>query len=95
MTEEDRHHSLRLVMSGRVQGVGFRAWFEREARRLGLDGWVRNRMDGSVEALIAGSPSPVSEMRHLAGRGPRFARVDRLEATVEDPPSHPGFYVRR
>jgi acylphosphatase len=66
----------RLLIRGRVQGVGYRAWVEHQARRLGLQGWVRNRRDGSVEALFAGADEVVSNMAASCRRGPSAARVD-------------------
>ena len=71
--------ALRLLISGRVQGVGFRAFVEREAHRHGLEGWVRNRRDGTVEALFVGPPAPVVEMIEVCRRGPFAARVDALD----------------
>ena len=70
--------AVRLVVEGRVQGVGFRLWTVHEARRRGLRGWVRNRRDGSVEALIIGEPEKVAAMIEACRHGPRLARVDRL-----------------
>ena len=61
--------SIRLRIYGKVQGVWFRAWTVREARRLGLDGWVRNRADGSVEAVLGGPAVQVREMVDLCRRG--------------------------
>lgn len=78
---------------GRVQGVGFRAWVAAEAGRLGLDGWVRNRRDGSVEAVVAGPPGRVAEMVRLFRQGPALARVERLEDEAWDEDPGPGFYV--
>jgi acylphosphatase len=66
----------RLVVTGRVQGVFFRDWTVEQARDLGLGGWVRNRADGSVEAVVAGAPEMVEAMIERARRGPRAARVD-------------------
>jgi len=68
-----------VVVHGRVQGVGFRAWTETTALRLGLEGWVRNRRDGTVEALLVGTPDKVAAMLALIHRGPPGARVDRIE----------------
>lgn len=68
-----------LVIRGRVQGVGYRAWTQYTAERLGLDGWVRNRRDGSVEAVVSGETQTVREMIGLCRKGPRGARVDALE----------------
>jgi len=70
--------ALRLVITGLVQGVGFRAWTRREARRLALRGWVRNRTDGSVEALLIGEPEAVEAMAEACRHGPSFAQVDDL-----------------
>jgi acylphosphatase len=72
----------RVAIRGRVQGVGYRAWVAHEAVRLGLEGWVRNRRDGSVEALLAGSEDAVIEMTARCRRGPSAAHVDTV---VEEP----------
>ena len=66
----------RVLIRGRVQGVGYRAWVEHQAGRLGLQGWVRNRRDGSVEALFAGAEEVVTNMAASCRRGPSSARVD-------------------
>jgi acylphosphatase len=61
------------------------------ARRLGVAGWVRNRADGSVEAVIAGDTAAVEELMRASRRGPRHARVDRIEEELVDAPAEPGF----
>ena len=71
--------AVHLRITGRVQGVGYRAWLEREARNRGLHGWVRNRRDGSVEALFAGPEDVVADMIALCRRGPSSARVDGVQ----------------
>ena len=72
----------RATITGRVQGVGYRAWVEHRARASGVQGWVRNRRDGSVEAVIAGSADLVSEMIRSCWRGPSSARVDLVRVVV-------------
>ena len=72
----------RLRIHGRVQGVYYRAWTVEAAERLGLNGWVRNREDGTVEALLVGPRGAVENMIGSCGSGPSRARVDRVE--VED-----------
>ena len=74
-----------IVIRGQVQGVGYRAWVEQQARARNIEGWVRNRRDGSVEALFAGEADIVSEMIAQCRRGPPLARVE----AVEDKPGHP------
>lgn len=69
---------LQVVIRGRVQGVGYRAWVEHQARTHGLEGWVRNRRDGSVEALFSGPAEVVVKMTALCQRGPSSARVETV-----------------
>jgi acylphosphatase len=84
-------NSKRLVISGRVQGVGYRDWMVAKAQALGVSGWVRNRLDGSVEALVAGDTAAVEELLRLCRRGPRMAQVVSIEEELADPPDHFGF----
>jgi len=69
----------RFVVRGRVQGVGFRWFVEREAHILGIAGWVRNNADGSVEVLAQGTRDQLSGLRSRLREGPRAARVDAVE----------------
>jgi acylphosphatase len=70
---------LQLFIRGRVQGVYFRASTQREARRLGLTGWVRNRPDGSIEILAEGEEAAIRELYGWAQKGPTAARVERVD----------------
>jgi acylphosphatase len=70
--------TLRVTITGRVQGVGFRAFVEREARARNLKGWVRNRRDGSVEAAFSGPPDIVDDMLSACRCGPSYSRVDHI-----------------
>ncbi len=83
-----------VVIRGRVQRVGYRDWMVREATRLGVQGWVRNRADGAVEALVDGEEAAVQALLMLCRRGPMMARVDDITEEFADPPEGPGF-VRR
>jgi acylphosphatase len=67
-----------VTIKGRVQGVGYRAWVEHRARAHALEGWVRNRRDGSVEALFGGPAEAVADMVASCRRGPSTARVDAV-----------------
>ena len=67
--------TVRLRITGEVQGVGYRIWAMRTAAGLGLRGWVRNRFDGSVEALATGAPDAVAALIAACRQGPRAARV--------------------
>jgi acylphosphatase len=71
-----------VTIRGRVQGVGYRAWVERQARWRKLEGWVRNRRDGSVEALFAGPAAVVADMVVSCRRGPSSARVDAVTEEI-------------
>jgi acylphosphatase len=68
-----------VVIRGRVQGVGYRMWTEDLAERLGLEGWVRNRRDGSVEAVFAGPEQAVTAAIEACRGGPRGAHVDAVD----------------
>jgi acylphosphatase len=74
----------RLTITGRVQGVGYRDWALAAGQRLGLAGWVRNRLDGSVEALIVGDDAAVGRMIEACRRGPPAARVDEIDVDPVD-----------
>lgn len=84
---------VHVIVHGRVQGVGYRAWVENEAGGLGLDGWVRNRREGTVEALFAGEEGRVASMVTLSRAGPSMARVDFIEEQDWAEPVEPGFAV--
>jgi acylphosphatase len=73
-----------LRISGRVQGVGYRDALRRQALARGLSGWVRNRLDGSVEAVLQGDAPSVEQVIAWARRGPPASRVDRVDARVAD-----------
>jgi acylphosphatase len=74
----------RLTIKGRVQGVGYRDWAMTTGRRLGLAGWVRNRTDGAVEALIVGDETAVGTMIEACRKGPAMARVDAIDIEPVD-----------
>src|SRR5665213_1252090 len=82
----------RVTIRGRVQGVGYRAWVEHQAVNHALEGWVRNRRDGSVEALLAGPADVVAELVERCRRGPSTARVD---AVADEPASSDALNLRR
>ena len=85
----------RLVrVRGRVQGVGYRDWLLEQAAANGLSGWVRNRADGSVEALLCGEEAAVRDVLSACRRGPAPARVDALEESFAEAPPEPGFTRR-
>lgn len=86
-------HTLRLVIHGRVQGVWYRDSMRREAEHLGVSGWVRNRGDGTVEAMVQGAPEAVDALVRWAHRGPQLAEVERVECEPGSG-SYVGFEVR-
>jgi len=73
-----------VIVRGRVQGVGFRAFVETEAERHPIRGWVRNRRDGSVEAVFSGPPASVEALTDACRRGPPSARIDDFEMREAD-----------
>lgn len=85
-----RAASYRFRVDGRVQGVGFRESTRRTAMALGLQGWVRNRADGSVEGLACGDAPALEQLQHWLGHGPPAARVDRLEWQPSNAEQAPG-----
>jgi acylphosphatase len=85
----------RVIVHGRVQGVFFRAVTEAQAQDAGVAGWVRNRPDGSVEAVFEGAADAVAELVEFCRRGPRHARVLRVELFEEPPEDLRGFRVVR
>jgi acylphosphatase len=83
-----------LRIEGRVQGVGYRYWLEREASRAGLRGWVRNRSDGSVEALLIGEPVAIDAVATACARGPRLAVVTAVRRDAARDDGSVGFEAR-
>ena len=91
MTDRARAH---VYVSGKVQGVSFRARTRDTARDRGVDGWVRNLDDGRVEAVFEGPPDDVAAIVEFCHDGSKAARVDDVEVTYEEPEGEDGFTVR-
>jgi acylphosphatase len=91
MADGDSEISVHVRIRGRVQGVWFRGWTVDEAERRRLRGWVRNRRDGSVEALFCGPTAIVNDMIEACRSGPSAARVDAVEQTTAQPFTGRGF----
>ena len=85
--------ALHVIMEGRVQGVGFRAYVEREAKTRSLKGWVRNRSDGSVEAVFCGEEEDVQSMIVACHRGPRMASIRDVKRSIQPPGDWKDFVV--
>ncbi len=81
-----------VFIIGRVQGVGYRDWLRSKARQNGLSGWVRNRLDGSVEALLVGAPGEVANLITACHRGPPLARVEQIIEAEAELPEAAGFH---
>lgn len=86
-------HALHLIIHGRVQGVFFRDSMRREAQRLGVTGWVRNRSDGTVEAVVSGGGAAVEAIVQWAQHGPPDASVEQVEAAPVEG-DYPDFVIR-
>ena len=84
-------NTVRLRITGNVQGVGYRIWATRTAAGLGLRGWVRNRLDGSVEALATGAPKQIAVLIEACRRGPYGARVAEVTAVPDEDDGSIGF----
>ncbi|MCP5382611.1 MAG: acylphosphatase [Kordiimonadaceae bacterium] len=91
---EPGHIARRLLISGRVQGVFYRDWTVRHARELHLDGWVRNRTDGTVEALIVGPEEDVNKMVKYCQNGPPRSKVDNIEISEAIGITKKGFFQK-
>ena len=87
--------AIKVLIEGRVQGVWFRGWTVENARRLNLGGWVRNRRDGSVQALFSGPVEHVDEMLRLCAEGPPSADVSSVEHIAHNTPVDLGFRIKR
>ena len=87
MTAERVPEARRFLVRGRVQGVGYRWFVEREAHILGISGWVRNNADSSVEVLAMGTRDQLTKLKSHLQRGPRAARVDNVEESEAKPVS--------
>jgi len=83
--------AVHVVVDGRVQGVWFRAWTRQEANKLGLRGWVRNRRDGTVEAVLCGENSVVDDMVQRLHVGSPASRVDNVTVSPANPPAEMTF----
>ncbi len=83
--------AARLIVTGRVQGVGYRWWVVGQARRFGLRGWVRNRRDGSVEVLAIGEPDALDRLQSVCGVGPEGALPDQVAREPATPDGSAGF----
>jgi acylphosphatase len=94
MTDRKRERAVAVRIEGRVQGVWYRGWTEDEAARRGLCGWVRNRNDGSVEALFIGPEALVAEMVAACRRGPPAARVSNVTEMPAQDDGSQGFRQR-
>ena len=93
VSEDLDRRCVRVRIAGHVQGVGFRAWTQNQARKRGIDGWVRNERDGSVSAVIVGSEAAVSEMLDAFMHGPDFATVTEVAWELADDEGPPGFRI--
>lgn len=86
---------MKVLIEGRVQGVWYRGWTQETARRLGLDGWVENRRDGSVQAVFSGPADRVEKMLELCAEGPPGAWVTSVEHIPHSSPVPAGFHIKR
>lgn len=83
----------RFVVHGRVQGVGFRYFVQNEAEQLGLDGYVKNRADGTLEVCASGGREQIEKFRRRIAQGPRWSRVDRVDESDATTAVREGFRI--
>lgn len=79
-SDQQKKETVRLFVHGFVQGVSYRRWLQNEAEEREISGWVRNRTDGSVEALLHGDPRQVDDLVRACRHGPALARVDKVHS---------------
>jgi acylphosphatase len=89
-----REQTRRWFISGRVQGVGFRAFVQSRAVEIGVRGYAKNLEDGRVEVLASGTPEQISELRGALHQGPRFSEVRTVDEVEAAPESGRGFSIR-
>lgn len=89
------HSAVRVIIGGRVQGVGFRAWTVKTATHLGLLGWVRNLSNGDVEAVFSGEQERIDDMLEACKKGSVLSRVDRLDVFAWKDELEPGLFSAR
>lgn len=94
MSDDDDITTLRVRIEGFVQAIGYRNFVIQKAQRLNLDGWVRNRSDGTVEALISGDTKTVEAFVGACMRGPPGSQVKNVDLFKADPPEEKGFHRR-
>ena len=94
MSDETERTTLRLRIEGSVQAVGYRYFAIVEARKLNLDGWIRNRTDGTVEALVSGTTKAVEAFVAHCMRGPPGSQVKNVDLHNAEPPMESGFHSR-
>lgn len=82
--QKEAQRIVRVIIAGDVQGVGYRAWTQKRAETLGIEGWVRNRSSGDVEAVFSGPAAAVEALCDACWRGPALARVVRVEVAEVD-----------
>lgn len=86
--------TVQIIISGVVQGIGFRSWIKRHAKQLSITGWVKNRADGAVELVVQGDTASVEQLLKLVHVGPPLAHVDNVsEEQVQNTPLYDDFIV--
>jgi acylphosphatase len=94
LAEDNDLTSLRMVIEGFVQAVGYRHFAIEEARKLGVNGWIRNRSNGTVEALVSGTTQAVEAFVGACMRGPPGSTIKNIDLHKAEPPTERGFHLR-